>query len=368
MAISHAYEFAGIRFYPLHSKLEIVASGQEIELPRKQARLLLCLVQRPREVVTYGDLARNAWGIMHTMNESQLRDQIHNVHTTKNQFVSLLKRNGITPSFIEGIRRSGYRLNSDVTVFDPSGQTDTKLELLDNESNYRYVPQSSFQWAVSIGYGGFVCVAFLLEIAYQFDELWRRSVPLSLILGALTAIASASGLGLASSQEGRGRRGGFLFGFGLFTISGLAVFLLGFLVLPTHPITVLEAGSQMQPQPAAAAFFKNIFIYGVPLGVFYILTPVFVVIRASVEQNVTTQTLWLRLGQSLLLALATFWALALVYSLTATFALSDRLQPGPFHSLFLILLFLRFVLWFGVSLACLIWYRLQLAQLKVVIS
>jgi hypothetical protein len=83
---------------------------------------------------------------------------------------------------------------------------------------------------------------------------------------------------------------------------------------------------------------------------------------------VTTQTLWLRLGQSLLLALATFWALALVYSLTATFALSDRLQPGPFHSLFLILLFLRFVLWFGVSLACLIWYRLQLAQLKVVIS
>jgi hypothetical protein len=51
------------------------------------------------------------------------------------------------------------------------------------------------------------------------------------------------------------------------------------------------------------------------------------------------------------------WLLALGYSIFSTFYLLDNLLLGEFHALFVVLTFLRFFVYFGLSLACLLWYR-----------
>jgi DNA-binding response OmpR family regulator len=90
-------EFDDIKFYP--KELYLVQDGSRIELKRKEAEILLYLINRKNEIVSADELIENIWKSNKIPAYATIRTYIKNL------------RRAIGGERIENIKGSGYRLN-----------------------------------------------------------------------------------------------------------------------------------------------------------------------------------------------------------------------------------------------------------------
>jgi len=90
-------EFDNIKFYP--KELYLVQNGSRIELKRKEAEILLYLINRKNEIVSADELIENIWKSNKIPAYATIRTYIKNL------------RRAIGGERIENIKGSGYRLN-----------------------------------------------------------------------------------------------------------------------------------------------------------------------------------------------------------------------------------------------------------------
>jgi DNA-binding winged helix-turn-helix (wHTH) protein len=347
------YEFAGLRFSPFGSILENTASGKKIKLTQNHCHFLSALIVKSPEIAEYDELRRKIW-----VQYAEMTDSLkHLIQATKRDLVRVLRHEEFPCDFIEAAAGKGYQIKTPVKIvseniissknifsgqdsaFDSNGEVVAKaVELTDSSSEkWRF---AAYRFVASIFYGTLFWLALLLEIAYQFDRygadaLWF-GVPLIAGNGAVMFAA------LASAQAALIERSTYWIGATFLIVGAVLSCLAISLFLPFEPITA--AG--FQTQPAFAAFLKNVLIYFLPLGVFYIFTPFYLICRATRDKL-----------QKILSNLFGLLFLTVIYSLFSTFYLLDNLLPSPFHGLFVTIVFLRFIVYFGLALACLLWAK-----------
>ena len=349
------YEFAGLRFSPVGSILENTASGKKIKLTQNHCHFLLTLILKSPEIAEYDELRQKVWVQYAKMSESLK----HLMQATKRDLIGVLRHEEFPCDFIEVAAGKGYRIKTPVVIVSenivsseniPSEQNsafDTietafakSAALSDSRSEKRKF--TAYKIVASFFYGALFWLGLLLETAYQFDRYGAAALRLgiSLVIGNGAVMFAA----LTSAQSELTKRSAYWLG-AAFLIVGAGLSCLAIsLFLPFEPITV----ARFQTQPAFAAFLKNVLIYFLPLGVFFVFAPFYYVCR---RKNDKIQTVLSNLFGLLFLTA--------VYSVFSTFYLLDNLLPSPFHGWFVVLIFLRFICYFGLGLACLLWAKSQ---------
>ncbi len=339
------YEFAGLRLFPESQQLEILSSGSKINLSPTHCRFLLALAQKPRQTVSYEELRLAVWTQSKELDASLKRL----IHTTKGDLIKTLRHAKMETDFIKNFPGEGYRLNAEVLIqnndeepYLPAAKPlmfETQAEIkISSPERHR-----AFIYSVSFFYGLLFWAALLLESAYKFEDFQSKifwlAVPLTLWNGAMMF----TGLALTQEFLRKSRRNALFFGVISLIFGAFVSCLIIGLVLPNEPITA----ARFQTQPALGAYIKNVWMYFLPLGICLILLPFYAVCGRQYEKKVFTVPPSLLLG---------FWLLALIYSFVSTFYLLDNLLPLENHGLFVIVVILRFVIYFGLGLAVLIWY------------
>ncbi len=316
------YEFADLRFLPIQSILENTTNGKKIKLTQTHCHFLLALLQKSPDVIEYDEFRQKVW-----VQSVEMSDSLkHLIHETKGNLVKILKREGFPSDFIESKAGKGYRIKIPVRIVS------TEIEKAKDGNS-----DALFKTLSAAFYGLLFALALLLETAYQFDSYGASAIGFGLLLAIWNGALMFSALSFSTKK--------FHFGVVLLIFSTLFSCLAMAFFLPFEPITL----ARFQTQPAFAAFLKNVLIYFLPLGIFCIFTPFYLVSRQLFS------TL-----QKILLKLFLLLFLALIYSLISTFYLLDNLIPAKFHALFVTLAFLRFIFYFGLGTACLLWARARL--------
>jgi DNA-binding winged helix-turn-helix (wHTH) protein len=358
------YKFAGLIFRPAQREIEIEQTQQNISLSQTVSNLLLALVEKPGEVVTYDELRLAIWP-----HEPEMSERVrHTMQVTKRQLVKMLHSAAIDPDVIESEPGGGYRLNAKVIVDFLAFQLQNRSEqpINDTRSTSRDAPHplnlkgllgshAVFVVVTSTLYGTLFWVAMLLEVAYQFDVYGDLAVVFGFAAMMINTIALASALRIAENQV-QARRKALLFGLGILLAGVIASALLASICLPNAPVTL----TKLQAQPALAAFVKNVLVYFLPVGVFVLLIPFYFVVSrqakaAKLIAAMPADALFIPPSALLVVCLAT-----MIYSLVTTFYLLDNLQTATYHGLFVSLVFLRFFTYFGLILGGLLWYRATL--------
>ena len=337
------FEFRGLRFLPHTGVLKVAENGKEISLSETQRRFLLALLEKAGELVSYEDLRQQVWP-----HETSLDRRVqHTIHVTKRNLVTVLEGYGVAGDFIEPAPGKGYRVVAPVNFIRPSSPIEV-----------RQVGHRTFVGVVSALYGFLFWIALMLEVAYKFNQYGRTAIWLGLLMWFFNSLACSAACALAAKRL-REKRGDGLF-------MGLSILLLGVVgacgiavwFLPGVPITE----STFQAQPALAAFVKNALVYFLPLAVFFLLSPFYFVVAAELKAQkiisaVPMDVIFIRPRVLLIIALG-----AILYSLITTFYMLDRLQPGPYHGLFVSLIFVRFLVFFGLAVGSTLWYKAALAE------
>lgn len=108
----HFYEFDGVRLFPAESLLVKVGNGARYFIRPKERDLLVALLKRAGQVVTYEELREAVWP------ESEAESEVtrHTVQETKRTINRLLKDLTRKPDdIIQSVPKRGYRFDSLVT-------------------------------------------------------------------------------------------------------------------------------------------------------------------------------------------------------------------------------------------------------------
>lgn len=343
------YEFAGLRFSPVHSILENTATRKKIKLTQTYCHFLLALVEKSPDVAEYNEIRRKVWVQYAEMSESLK----HLIQETKRGLVKILKHEGFPFNFIEPVAGKGYVVKTLVKIIsETKGFAAAEKSLSDslsvtglNESGSKFIKEKSYvayKLAASAFYGLLFWLGLLLETAYQFDRFGATAIWLGLPLTAWNGTVMFLALSSAEKSFFKNYRPKFWLGACLLISGAILSCLAMFFFLPFEAITA----ARFQTQPAFAAFLKNALIYFLPLGIFYVFTPLYLT-----RQNLNKKF------SNVLPNLFGLLFLVLIYSLFSTFYLLDNLLTSPFHGLFVTLVFLRFIVYFGLGAACLLWAK-----------
>jgi hypothetical protein len=157
-----------------------------------------------------------------------------------------------------------------------------------------------------------------------------------------------------------GKGGGLFVGLGILIAAAVGACGLAWLYLPDVPVTL----TQFQAQPSVAAFLKNAIIYFLPLGVFCLLMPVYFVAAVDLKARKVIAALPADAVFIHPIFLLSCCLATIVYSLISTFYLLDNLQLGTYHALFVSLIFMRFIVSFGLWLSSILWYKTSLHKAR----
>lgn len=369
------YVFAGMRFWPDRSVLEVVERGRELSLSQIQRNFLLTLVEKPKRVVTYEELRVKVWP-----HEPEMTRRVqHTIHVTKGHLIRLLEGGGVRGELIESVSGQGYRLAAEVSLVDEEEKTEdessarpdsilntsplaaNKPEQLTHQKppsilNRLLGHHATFIKVSSSLYGLLFLIALLIEIAYQFDSYGLLTVWLGFPIMFINTVAVAAAMILARRRLRVGKSGGLFLGLGILVAAVFGSYMLALLWLPNAPITL----TTFQAQPAIAAFLKNAVIYFLPLGFFFLLMPFYFVTASELNAHgviisLPFDAIFMRPHYLISICLV-----AVVYSLVSTFFLLDNIQSGVYHGLFVSMVFIRFIVFFGLGLGCLLWYKTAL--------
>jgi hypothetical protein len=213
----------------------------------------------------------------------------------------------------------------------------------------------TFVGVTAILYGFLFWIALILEVSYEFDLYGSFAVWLGVSMWALNSLSLSAAMAFTYKSLRERRRNRLFVGLTILLAGVIGACGLASWCLPDVPITV----STLQSQPAMAAFVKNALIYFLPLGFFFLLCPFYFVLAAEMDNQLTDaaarEIVVIKPRVLLMICLA-----GVLYSLITSFHMIDHLQPGKYHGLFVTMIFLRFLVYFGLAVGSTLWYRAAL--------
>lgn len=342
-----------------------------VPLSSRAFDLLLVFVQNPGRDLNREDLVHYVWkGV--SVGEGNFDVTLHKVRTALGEPMRapryILKTSG------------GYRFVADVrNVTDE--EKDAKGAVLkmpvaaDQKGKSARFVRSNHSIHIIVAsslYAALYAAAIPLEVAYQFDQFGATALIIAPLVFAAILITSVSALILNRKLAFRDKASGFVVSILVFVIS--AALLLGALTffLPNYPIT----DSHLQTYPAQAAYLKDE-TYFLVLAIFFLIIPFhfIVTMERELENGNYRSVVGLLTGNKLIpapdgapylrvSALASLLVIFFIMSIAMTARLLDNLKPSPYQNLFVQLVYLRALLFFGLGSECLIWYYRALEDLK----
>lgn len=361
-------EFEGLRLYPVEQFLVRLQDDRRYELRKKVCDFLMALLRKPNEIVSYEELRDQVWPEFKDVEAAK-----RTMRETKRSLDQLLGDVTKRPkAIIETVSGKGYRLNGVVTSsLDKASACPDKPEVTSGPLRPLVLPTRQILLASAV-YGLMYVDALQLEIAYQWDVYGSQALTLAPIVFGWVTTTSVVALALDWRFTERGKQFGLLFSASLFAISAALIYLRLLLFLPQGPVT--EA--IFQTSTGQAAYLKNIGFYFLPLAIAFLVIPFHIIAVLSREVQLgncqkilnafshpsgVTSDLGLLISTRLLgIVLLT----AGITSLALTYRLFDNLRPSPYLNLFSILATVRVLLYFGFGAECLVWYSLNLSNIK----
>jgi hypothetical protein len=129
--------------------------------------------------------------------------------------------------------------------------------------------------------------------------------------------------------------------------------------LPIQPVTKAE----FQTQPALIAYWKNALLYFFPLGIMFVLLPLYTVntkrlIEIQIINEMPSDFIFIKPGWLLLICLCLMF-----FSFAATNYLMDRLNTESSHyPLYTGLILLRMFIYFGLAVSATAWYYAKIKR------
>ncbi|HLJ76125.1 MAG TPA: winged helix-turn-helix domain-containing protein [Acidobacteriaceae bacterium] len=157
---------------------ELRKSGIRIRLQAQPFRLLLCLLEKPGEVVTRDDIQQRLWG------NDTIVDFDHSLGTAINKLREALGDSAENPRFIETLARRGYRFLAPVTVFESAPHPAAPpITTLPESSEPGLAPSAPVLPAIAapspprrhpLVIGAGIMAGLLLILAGYLAALWQR--------------------------------------------------------------------------------------------------------------------------------------------------------------------------------------------------
>lgn len=359
MSLFGTYEFGEFRLDC--SKRRLLSNGKPIALTPKAFDLLAVLIEHRQQPLKSQELIPLVWTEKIVTN--------NNFDVTLNSVRRALGESASQPRFI--VRSStGYRFAGDVR------------EAVDGNSNLgvgsrsREAPLAPWLSALDKGllryaaqgviacsfYSALVALAVILEVAYQFDHFGSKALKLAPVVFFWMFATSVIGLFADRILTLQRRTFGLTISTSTFIIATAVLFAGLCMFLPSLPIT--EA--TFETYPARAAYLKDAGSF-LALAFFFLLLPSHFVFAAQHESavNLPNDERGVTSEQPIIARRTLyprFWFLCLLLILFALIAIAgtahllDHLKPGPYMNLFVELLYLREILYFGLGTYCLVWY------------
>jgi len=226
------------------------------------------------------------------------------------------------------------------------------------------------KWHVAVScalYALLYALAIPLEVAYRWDRFSATAPKVALLVFLWVLVTSVGGLVLDRKLTSHGRNSGLIGSIVVFLMAAALLFGALSFFLPTFPITE----STFQTYPAQAAYLKDM-CYFLVLALIFLVVPYHFV--AAVENEIKrgkrppkrderaiapAGTPYLRPW-----ALAVLLVMLLPISLYMSARLLDNLKPALYMNLFVELVYLRALLYFGLGMECLVWYQGALNEIK----
>ncbi len=342
---SRTYEFVGVRLYPDDCLFVRQSDGREYSFRPKERDLLVALLKRPGQLVTYEQLRSEAWPEIESTNAAKAR-----IRETKRTLQSLL--NVIIKcetQIIETVTGQWYRLNVDVALI---GNVESYVSHSHLEYDNGHVPnkaseglesynhdeiscasdQQSNEMTEEIGtnklsdrtvavlttitelseaeqlktptltgrleqtfaghwrhvlfassaYGLMYSITLLLEIAYRWDRYGTTAMELCPAVFFWIASTSMIALNLRGKTSRSRNRTSLAVSIVLFLVAAGLVSMTLLLFLPDIPVT--EAS--FQSSTGQAAYLKNVFFYFLPLAILFLVIPFHLVLRLREDMRV----------------------------------------------------------------------------------
>lgn len=200
---------------------------------------------------------------------------------------------------------------------------------------------AAFFYAILTGVG------VILEIAYQFDKYGWNAAKMTPSIVLMSGGAMFAGLNLADYQLQYGITTAALSGLAILLLAAVCCCIAALFVLPNRKIVV----ANFETQPAFTAFYKNVFLYFIPLYSFFILL-IYCLYSFNLKRF------------EIAVFFIIIWILFFFFSFISTSLLSDKLLPQkgktvyPYHGFYSALLFVRMILCFGPTGICAVIYLL----------
>jgi DNA-binding winged helix-turn-helix (wHTH) protein len=359
MPETFVYEFDGFSLNP--STGVLLRDGRLTPLRAKPFELLLILVENAGRAVTKEEFINRVWS------GATVTDA--NFHVNLNAIRRALGDKGRDAHFIKRTS-GGYKFVGDVRK--------VTVEVLEQDvvkQNDRIQRPSGHLIhivAVCAIYAALYSEAVLLEVAYDFNRYSPRVWAMCAIALGWIMVTSLVGLAVSRSLSSKHATAGLALSLAVFFVGAglLFTFLVGF--LPSFPIT----HTSFQAYSAQASYLKDT-VYFLALAFFFLILPFHFVVTTENERKRHQDNSLAHAGASIGISMLTkgaiyprFWALALllllfgVISLVMTAHLLDNLEPGSHTNLFTQLVYLRGILYFGLGIECLVWYRSNLNEIK----
>jgi DNA-binding winged helix-turn-helix (wHTH) protein len=362
------YEFGDFRLNPLRRTL--LFNDDSRSLTPTAFDLLVIFVQSHGQTLSKTELIKRVWGdVVVTDN---------NFSVTLNAVRRALDESAKQPRSIQKAP-GGYRFIADVREIReepgiPASQTFRDNAATKEEMPKAFVPRRHLLHTVvsSCVLAALYAISVFLEVAYEFDRFGSMAWRITPFIFAWVALSSILGLTVDRKLTLQGKANGLVLSIAIFFAAATILFLVLTRFLPSFPITQ----STLQSYPAQAAYLKNT-AYFLVLTLCFLIAPFHFILsmEREIEQGRFEGFLRLLTGSRLRAAprgtiYPRFWAVTVflvvlaAFSLVMTSNLLDHLKPANHMNLFIQLVYMRGILYFGLGIECLMWYYLALQRLK----
>ncbi|MDX6443927.1 MAG: hypothetical protein QOH71_1001 [Blastocatellia bacterium] len=366
--VSRLYEFGP--FVLNAGEHSLISNGTPVSLPPRAFDLLVVLVENNGSLVTKDDLLEIVW--------QEVSVEEGNIPYNVSLVRKALGDNAAAPRYVATVSKLGYRFIAPVTRPNESPNSQPAIE-----TNGNYLKDATFDptsgrlpssplrnhvWhllAVSVLYALYYSVAFMLEVAYQYETFRPLALSITPLIFLWVAGTSLVGLGGGLRRTSRGSTSGILFSLSIFIGAGLMLYFVLGLFLPNHSITQ----ASFQTYPAQGAFLKSVY-YVLPLVALFVVLPFHLIVAKECELlNGKWRTgLDLHFNSSSeasppgVIHLRTWWLAGILLvtfcgALLGTAHLFENLRSSPNSGLFIQLAQWRFLLYFLLGLECILWYQ-----------
>jgi len=355
------YEFDTFRLDPLNGIL--LREGTPIQLRAKPFELLLVFVENCGRSLSKNELISRVWP------GSTVSDT--NFHVNLDAVRKALGESGREPRLI--VRTgTGYKFVADVGQIEVSSSPESYSSeaIIEPRPDPKTFKTHRIHILVSSSlYGSYYGVSWVLEIAYQFGLFGVSALKTASFVFLAMAISAMAGLEINRRLNLGGSQWALAISVLWFVFAAGVLFIAASQLLPDMPITE----STLQTYPAQAAYLKNI-CYSLVLAFFFLILPFNFIVGVegykTKEVDESSSVSAPQSGGLLGVLHPRFFALALLlvvlagWSLIMTARLLDHLKPGSYMNLFIELVYLRALIYFGLGIECLIWYYHALEELR----